>query len=460
MKTRLIFSQPGNHRLILIFAGWSTDFTFYRDLHAEGWDIAVVYDYSDLSFDPAPLERYSTIFLLAWSMGVAAASHAAATTLPASRISAAFAVNGTLHPSSDIYGIPEAIYEGTRATLNPRNLLKFSKRMGYEAPADMPELSAEEVYIPDFEKLAHELENMRTALKGALPWKRVYISEHDRIFPPENIKRAWECIEPSPQIISLDLPHYVHLQKIINEITPDIKKIAKRFGEALPTYDDNAEAQRPIVDHLFSMLSENDAADIHDVLEIGSGSGLLSRKLLNLPDIRSATFLDLYPLPHFDIIDNEHYIEADAEEWMINAPSDSYDLIASASTIQWFADPAGFFREARRVLRPGGILLCSTFLPGNLSELDVHRPARLLYRSEDELESFIKGFIQVKIQSEEIKIEFSSYRDLLRHLKLTGVAGGASSRLEYAAQSHASKSPSAQSGPYTLTYRPLYIFAK
>lgn len=467
MKTRVIFSQPGNRRLILIFAGWSTTPAFYRDLHAEGWDIAVVWDYTDLDFDPAVINGYSSIFIIAWSMGVAAAAHAAATTLDAGRISAAFAVNGTLYPSSDSYGIPEAIYETTRATLNARNLLKFTKRMGYvpPAPETMPPVAPEDFYIPDFDSLAFELENVRSkALRGQLPWKRAYVSENDRIFPAASMRAYWREDPARPEIINLDAPHYIHLQKIIEEITPDLSGIGRRFERAANTYDANASAQQIIIENLIRMLPSEKAGAVTDMLEIGTGSGLLSRSLAKrLPVLQKATYLDLYPLQSLNLAENEVYIEGDAEQWILDAPVASYDLIASANTMQWFADPESFFRNSARILRGGGCLLCSTFMKGNLQELDIRRPAPLIYRTEAELREMLhRYFRHVTLHSEPVVLEFPGRRELLLHLKLTGVAGGSPSTLPHVSSSQGDPiTPASSPNPniLTLTYRPLYILA-
>ena len=220
MEYKYIIKTPQKtHRLIIIFAGWSTRPDFYRNLQADGWDIVVVYDYSTLDLDLSFMEGYSTVFVIAWSLGVAAASHLATSPLFAERISAAFAVNGTIYPSDDLYGIPTNIYESTRTGLNARNLLKFTKRMGCTVSKDGISLSvttsaeaatspAEETFIPDFDKMAWELENIRdNATRGNLPWKRAYISDADRIFPPANMSRYWSEYQPVTQIVNIQTPH-------------------------------------------------------------------------------------------------------------------------------------------------------------------------------------------------------------------------------------------------------------
>ncbi len=484
MQSRIIYSQPANHRLILIFAGWSTTPAFYRDLHASGWDIAVVWDYTSLDFDPSIIEGYPTVFLIGWSMGVAAAAHAAATTLPPERISAAFAVNGTLFPASDKYGIPEDIYEATRATLNPRNLLKFTKRMGYQPPANMPPVSPEDFYIPDIPTLQFELQNIRdNALRGRLPWKRAYVSTDDRIFPPSSMHAAWEDDETRPTIIDLNAPHYVHLQRIIDEVTPNLQAITRRFQRALPTYDDYASAQSMIACRLSGILKKNITAEelqnIKSMVEIGPGTGLLTYQLAGLLfNLNDATFVDLYQTPFFDIANEEIYITEDAEKWIHSVEPEEYDLIASANTIQWFADPATFFSNAARILKKDGLLLCSTFLPGNLAELDARRPSPLLYRSPREIEAMLTPHFDILcMESSPITLTFRTRRELLIHLQLTGVGGGTRSTLHHTSPS-SSSSPSSdlptplspdlhptsdrqtQNSPLTLTYQPLYFLCR
>ena len=108
MKIDFLCRDDNNTRLILIYAGWSAGPSIAADVRMEGWDVAVVHDY-----------------LFAWSLGV----YAASVTLPPDRVTAAFAINGTLSPVDDSHGIPAAVFRGTAAGLDARNLMKFRMRM-------------------------------------------------------------------------------------------------------------------------------------------------------------------------------------------------------------------------------------------------------------------------------------------------------------------------------------------
>lgn len=81
MKIEFISHNPENSSLILIFAGWSTVPSLYEDVHMTGWDAAVIYDYDNLNLDFSFLDKYSTVWMFAWSLGV----RIAAITLPAKK---------------------------------------------------------------------------------------------------------------------------------------------------------------------------------------------------------------------------------------------------------------------------------------------------------------------------------------------------------------------------------------
>lgn len=429
MKTRFISHNPTNRRVILIFSGWSTTPDFYSDLHTEGWDIIIVYDYTDKYLNTDILKEYSTVFILAWSLGVRAAELVAKDLLEIG-IAAAFAVNGTPFPADDQYGIPPFIYDGTEANLTFKNLMRFRNRM------DAGSLSGSKFKIESdaddddaILRLKKELRNLHDGTESIqLPWKRAYISDNDRIFPVANQIIAWSSFLPSLQIIHKKAGHYLPLDEIIANITPDHVKIAERFSKAVSTYDSNASAQDHIASHLAELIPQKAKIKKNlKMLEIGPGSGRLTHHLRSAISPEHVTFIDLYPLQSFNLFQNEEYVVGDAEEWIEKVGPEEYDIIASSSVIQWFADPKRFFRNVKRALRPKGFFLCSTFLPGNLQELDVLRPSPLLYHSREEIETMLKPlFSDIFLEEERIVMDFKSPKEALLHLKLTGVGGGSS----------------------------------
>ena len=73
MKQHFIIKNNQKH-LLLFFAGWGMDETPFLTIHPVDKDWMICYDYRSLTFDVGLLETYSQITLIAWSMGVWAAS--------------------------------------------------------------------------------------------------------------------------------------------------------------------------------------------------------------------------------------------------------------------------------------------------------------------------------------------------------------------------------------------------
>lgn len=456
MKIDFISTSPQNTRLILVFTGWSTGPEVARDICMDGWDVAVVHDFSELTLDTSFLDRYYTVYLFAWSLGVFAASRL----LPAERITAAFAINGTTEPVDDRLGIPVDIYRGTLDALDAGNLQRFRIRMagGRREFAAMSRIFGEEA--PDIDNLKLQLANildesvrMRCDVADGgceMPWVRAFVSTHDRIFPPDNMRSAWQR-DPEVEIVELDSPHYVALDRVIRSVISDPAKVSARFNKASVSYDTHAIAQYSAAIKLAAMLADRKPPRGGRILEIGCGTGLFTREYAPTLAPTEATFVDIAETGPFGIAPAEEYVVKDAELW-IAAQQRRWDVILSASAIQWFADIPRFLHECHERLNDGGLIAISTFVPGNMEELDTLRPSPLLYPKATQLRTWLeRDFDDVEVVEDEIRVEFRSVRDMLMHLKHTGVGGSApGSGLSIADMSHLR----------SLTYRPVYLLAR
>lgn len=442
----------GNHSLIVIFAGWSTDAHFYSHITIEGWDTLVVSGYTNLDFNGELLEGYENIALFAWSLGVYAASRC----FPFHKVCMAVAVNGTEHPVNDSLGIPEKIFTGTSSTLNERNLMKFRRRM---AGSGYPDIATRFSEIPIAELKAQldfiHNDYLHNRSHSDTHWNRVYIADNDLIFPAKSQIEAWLGHPSKPQVINVNANHYIDLFPIVAAAIPRHDVIGKKFRKALPTYNDFASPQKKIAERLISLLPTDNIDNLKTILEIGPGTGFLTRCFADKVRPRSIDFVDLFEAGPFNAAPIENYFTADAEAWIAEAPETSlgkYDAVISASAIQWFVNPSRFFKNAAALLKPGGLLLCSTFLPGNLSELYDVNPYGLVYHPAEEIEKYLSfSFFNVVIMNEDIPVRFNSPRETLSHLINTGVGGSAKSSLPL--RELLSRLPS------SLTYRPLYILA-
>ena len=442
-------------RLILIFAGWSTDARYYNDCVADGWDTAVISDYRDMSMPSLP-DQYSTVYIFAYSLGVAAASRC---TIPAA---ARIAICGSPCPASDSYGIPVSVYLGTIDGLSDRSLMKFHLRMAGNK-TKFESIKTRLPGNPDIALLKDELLAIRNhtanidAGYDCVEFDRAYICEYDRIFPMKNLLSFWNHRRDT-ETVFLHAPHAVDIASIIKDCLPDTVAIGEGFSRAGKSYNDNAVVQSEICDRicekLGSSLSELTSVKL-SLLEIGPGNGLLTEKWRKMVTPEKVTFIDLTEMPVFGAAKEENYIKADAEEWL-EETDEKFDIILSASTIQWFADPLRFISTVRKHLNSGGFAILSTFVKGNLSELDAFRPSTIIYKTEAD---YLKS-CEMEIESWERVLYFNSAKEMLMHLRLTGVSPHRGARNVRNLNSGRPAAVKLTGLPAKLTYRPLLIIIR
>ena len=184
-------------RLLLFFAGWGMDEHPFLQYAPPDSYFMICYNYRTLDFDTSPLTGYTVIDVVAWSMGVWAASQVLSkVSLPIRR---RIAINGTPFPIDEKRGIPPAIFMGTLEGLNEASLRKFQRRMCADGNVfarfqlTAPERSIEELK----EELTAVAEQYRMLPTGTFAWEQAIIGESDRIFPPTNQRAAWKGISMS-----------------------------------------------------------------------------------------------------------------------------------------------------------------------------------------------------------------------------------------------------------------------
>lgn len=460
-----IFPHTGgspSRRLIIIFAGWAMDDKPFTGLSRPGYDIAVVWDYRTLHIDWSFTRPYDEICILAWSMGVYAASMT--TQALDYKVSARIAVNGTLCPVDDRRGIPEKIFNGTLDGLDSRNLRKFYRRVCGSTEAF--KTFCDNIPDRDVDELRDELDAIAThsiLSNPAVPrWDLAIISRDDAIFPPANQQRAWQAI-PRKVIAGGHLPDF---QKIIDCHFIDKALVDTRFRSGQKTYDANSPVQRSSVDTLAEMVKYSGLhKDISDrrlrILEVGCGTGALSRLLAGWSP-RSA--LEMWDLgAHHPALPPGRFVSCDAETAIWRLQAASLDIIASASTIQWFNSPARFLRECSRVLVKDGLLLLTTYLKGNLHEISDITGCGLPLLSADDWHTIAAstGFTVEDENATETTLDFETPWDALRHLKMTGVnALGRPVSSPVSARNVAAQLRPMLDGMYHLTYRPYVAILK
>lgn len=201
-----------NSKLLLFFCGWGNDSNPFGNLGFGEFDVLFFYEYStrELTFDLTEVcDKYEEVHLVAWSLGVFAANRL----IQNIELKSATAINGTLQPISDDYGIPVAIFHNTLQGMNERNRTKFFRRMCMNKEA----LSFFNEHAPDRDidgqiaELTFLKEWIDDTEYGAIEniYDKAIVANADAIFPPANMQAAWKMLLPYDSIIHIDAPHFI-----------------------------------------------------------------------------------------------------------------------------------------------------------------------------------------------------------------------------------------------------------
>ena len=212
MKAEWIVRE-GRTDLLLFFNGWGMDRRvadwFVSSWADDGRDIAVLYDYRDLSL-PAWLHEAiaeaRSVDLVAWSLGVWAASNAGL-----ARIDRAVAINGTPQPVDAARGIPPEIFRGTLEGWNDANRKRFERRMTGGVPAEIVESVRSDRAAADQQEELRAIAEaaLRSPAESPASWQfsKALIGGRDLIFTPENQRWAWLDAGVSVTEIA-EMPHF------------------------------------------------------------------------------------------------------------------------------------------------------------------------------------------------------------------------------------------------------------
>lgn len=247
----------------------------------------------------------------------------------------------------------------------------------------------------------------------------------------------------------------------------DKELIRRRFSRGRSTYTAQADAQARIAGKMAGLISRYvPRASQRRVVEVGCGTGVFTRLLLNQAHPESLWLNDICPEMKDSLSDIlggcVSFHPGDAEQ---AAFPGGQGLIASCSAVQWFVSPERFFRRCAGLLANDGYFSFSTFGKQNLHEIATLTGHSLSYLSLEELKEVLQPHYQLVHASEElIHLSFSSPLDVLKHLQATGVTGisrgvWTKGRLsDFCRRYETSYSePDHRVG---LTYHPIYIIAK
>ena len=252
-------------------------------------------------------------------------------------------------------------------------------------------------------------------------------------------------------------------------MSPDKELVRDRFGRSLAEYDGEAAVQRGMAAGLVEEILSHGGDSFDSALEIGCGTGLLSREMVRRLRLRKIVANDLVaecgPRVEGAVqLAGAAFSFHPGDIERLDLPPAAFDLVASNAVFHWLDDPAGLLERLADTLRAGGLLAFTTFGPDNLREVATVGKTGLRYRPIDEWAALVERRYRIlhRRESREV-LRFSSPRRVLEHLRRTGANG-----LERAGWTRGVlrtfegeyRERCGKSGEVTLTYHPMFFVAR
>ena len=215
----------------------------------------------------------------------------------------------------------------------------------------------------------------------------------------------------------------------------DKAQARRSFAKAASGYDEAAVLQHEIGRRMIERL-DTMRIEPRRILDIGCGTGLGSDALLRRYPKAEVIALD-FALPMLSRarrrgrwLRRPRCVCGDLDQLPLAAHS--VDLVFANAALQWSADPPQAFGGIARVLRPGGLLLFSSFGPDTLKEL---RAAWKAVDGEPHVHHFIDmhdygdmlmraGLADPVMDVERMTLTYADPMQLMREIKVIG-AGNA-----------------------------------
>lgn len=220
-----------------------------------------------------------------------------------------------------------------------------------------------------------------------------------------------------------------------SEFYIDKRRVKASFDQSASRYDEVAVLQREVARRLIERLDYIRFTP-ESILDIGCGTGGNSQDLMRVYPKARVISADLstgmveHARRHgsrwqrwrgrqsFLAADMEHLPLADA----------SVDMVFSNLTVQWCQDLEQVFRECRRVLKPGGMLMYSTLGPDTLKELrhswqqaDGYVHVNAFMDMHDVGDAMIRARLAEPVMDvEHFTLTYREVNQLMRELKILG----------------------------------------
>ncbi len=204
----LWLNKKNHNSLIIFFNGWGMDENVISHLDFGNFDCVMFFDYQNLETSQSvfdEINKYDSKHLIGWSMGVMISSIFSE---KIKNLTASIAINGTLFPIDEKYGILPKAYTMMIRGFSDSARTRFVEKM-FKNSEDLKKIS------PPKRKLDEQKEELISLMSyncnGSFDFDCAIISDEDRIIPTKNQQNFWKT-RPQTKIINLDEGHYPFLK--------------------------------------------------------------------------------------------------------------------------------------------------------------------------------------------------------------------------------------------------------
>lgn len=203
--------------------------------------------------------------------------------------------------------------------------------------------------------------------------------------------------------------------------------VQQYFEQHASGYVQRNRLQKQIGQDLVSQLQRHVPQPLHNFIDLGCGSGEVSRLLRKSGICQSLTGCDISPamLQQWQLRNQGKALQASFDSLPVEA--ESYAGAFANMALHWASDLSVALAEIHRIVKAGGLLACSIPVTGSLTELQQayqrqRTQALFPFMSEQAVQQTVSRYFQIIHQhSRRYTLWFDSVPQLLRYLKYSGV---------------------------------------
>jgi malonyl-CoA O-methyltransferase len=213
----------------------------------------------------------------------------------------------------------------------------------------------------------------------------------------------------------------------------DQSRVRRAFDRAAENYEQIAVLQNEVCRRLLEKLEIVKLSPGY-ILDAGAGTGRAIPTLFQQYKKAQVVALDLSEkmlgetAKQGSFFRSPHLVCADIEQ--LPFADDSFDLVYSSLSMQWCNDLNAVFMEAKRVLKPGGLFVFTTFGPDTLKELrqswaqvDTANHVNQFVDMHDIGDALLQhGFAEPVMEAEMLTVTYDSVDAIMHDLKAIGAS--------------------------------------